>query len=129
LICYKFAEALISSDQNEKAEEMLNECLKINPAYEQAVVLLGDMAVRKKDNENAATYYRKAIEANRKFFSCYPKLASIYAENDVIKARKILRDCLRINSKYKPALRAMADTYRETNPEVARKYDELINKY
>jgi len=42
-------------------------------------------------------------------------------------ARKVLKDCLKINSRYKPALQALADTYRESEPEKAKKYDQLIN--
>ncbi|MDP3643806.1 MAG: hypothetical protein Q8S54_11525 [Bacteroidota bacterium] len=128
LICYKFAESLIASGQNGLAEQMLNKCLVINPDFEQALVLLGDLAIINQDMENAAGYYQKAIQANRKYFSAYPKLAGVYAETNVEKARKVLRDCLKLNPRYKPALEAMAGTYRKTDTEAARKYDELINK-
>ncbi|MBA4407949.1 MAG: hypothetical protein C0397_00830 [Odoribacter sp.] len=128
LICYKFAESLIASGQNGLAEQMLNKCLVINPDFEQALVLLGDLAIKNQDMENAAGYYQKAIQANRKYFSAYPKLAGVYAETNVEKARKVLRDCLKLNPRYKPALEAMAGTYRKTDTEAARKYDELINK-
>jgi hypothetical protein len=65
--------------------------------------------------------------ANRKYLDAYVKLASIYSETNVELARKVLKDCLRVSSRYKPALQALADTYRESAPEVAEKYDELIN--
>jgi Tfp pilus assembly protein PilF len=45
--------------------------------------------------------------------------------NDVDKARKLLRKCLSINPKYKPAITGLADTYRLTDPEIAKKYDEI----
>jgi hypothetical protein len=45
--------------------------------------------------------------------------------DDVMKARSLLRTCLDMNPRYKPAISALADTYRKTNPDIARKYDEL----
>jgi tetratricopeptide (TPR) repeat protein len=128
LICYKFAESLLGSGKDQQAEGILQKCLEINPAYEKALVLKGDLALKQGDEERAAIYYQKAIESNRKFLRIYPKLARIYAETNVAKCRKILRDCLKIHARYKPALQALAETYRKTDPDIARKYDELINK-
>ncbi len=45
--------------------------------------------------------------------------------NDVGKARTLLRECLSINPEYKPAITGLADTYRKTDPEIAKKYDEM----
>lgn len=128
LICYKFAEALLANSDEDQANKMLNQCLEINPGYEKAMVLLGDQALKKNDNQKAADFYEKTIRANRKYYAAYPKLAGIYVETDVLKARKILKDCLKLNSRYKPALESMADTYRKTAPEIARKYDEMSQK-
>ncbi|MDP2337986.1 MAG: tetratricopeptide repeat protein [Bacteroidota bacterium] len=128
LICYKFAESLMASGQDERAEQMLKSCLEINPEYVQALVLMGDLALKQKTIGKAAGFYEKAIQVNRKYFGVYPKLAGIYAETNVAKARKVLRDCLKLNARYIPALEAMAETYRETAPEMAGKYDKLINK-
>jgi tetratricopeptide (TPR) repeat protein len=127
-ICYKFATSLVGSGQDDLAEQALKKSLEINPDYEEALVLSGDLALKRKDTEKAAGYYRKVIEVNRKYFSAYTKLAGIYSETNMVEARKILKDCLKVNSHYKPALQALADTYRESEPEVAKKYDELISK-
>jgi tetratricopeptide (TPR) repeat protein len=128
LICYKFAESLIGSGQDDRAEQMLQKCLEINPEYEQAIVLMGDLALKQKDLGKAAGFYERTIQVNRKYFSVYPKLAGIYAETNVVKARKVLKDCLRLNSQYKPALMALTETYRKSDPKTAGKYDKLINK-
>jgi tetratricopeptide (TPR) repeat protein len=128
LICYKFAEALLGSGQNQEAEDQLQKCLEINPESEKALALSGDLALKQGDAETASDYFQKAIQANRKYLSVYPKLAGIYAETNAPKARKVLRDCLKIDPKYKPALRAMAETYRKTDPEKAKKIDEQIDK-
>ena len=128
LICYKFAESLVGAEQTDLAQKALERCLEINPGYEQALVLLGDLAWKEKDAEKAAAYYEKAIRANRKYFAVYPKLAGIYAETNVEKTRKVLRECLKINPKYKPALQVLAETYRTTDPAIAEKYDKLINR-
>jgi len=128
LICYKFAESLIESGEEEKAIQMLKKSLEINPDFEKALELVGDLAVKNDNVEGAANYYGKVILANRKYFSVYPKLAKLYVETNPAKARKVLRDCLKLNSRYKPALEAMAETYRKTDPETAAKYDKMINK-
>jgi len=44
-----------------------------------------------------------------------------------MKARDLLRTCLVMSPGYKPAITALADTYRKTNPDIAKKYDELAN--
>ena len=109
------------------AEELLRKCLEINPDFELALILAGDLAVENNDKEKAATCFKKAIEVNRKYLGAYVKLAAIYSETNIDQARKVLKDCLKYNSRYKPALRALADTYRESTPEVAKKYDKIIN--
>ena len=126
-ICYKFAEALAGQNRNEEAVQMLQKGLVINPGFEPALMMLGAQALIEHDLVKAATYFKKVIVANRKYLDAYVQLAAIYSETNVELARKVLRDCLRINSRYKPALKALADTFRKSAPEVARKYDELIN--
>ena len=128
LICYKFAEVLLANGINDQAQKMLSKCLEINPGYEKALVLLGDVALKDGEVQKATGFYESTIKANRKYYGAYPKLAAIYAETNLPKARKILKDCLKLNSKYIPALEALADTYRKSDPEIARKYDELIIK-
>ena len=127
LICYKFALALISQEKYDEAEQMLNKCFEINPDFEKALVLAGDLALKRKSESVAAEYYRKAIAANRKYFAAYTKLAGIFSEANPDRARSVLKACLRIDPRYKPAIKALADTYRKTDPEIAGKYDELIN--
>ena len=127
-ICYKFAASLAGLNQNEQSVIMLEKCLTINPEYEPALIMLGNQALISNDREKAADYFIKAIKANRKYFDAYVKLAAVYAETNIDKARKVLRDCLKINSRYKPALQALADSYRDSKPEVAKKYDKIISR-
>jgi tetratricopeptide (TPR) repeat protein len=126
-ICYKFAESLAGQNLNDQAVRMFEKSVEINPEFEPALIMLGDQALIDKDLVKAAAYFKKAIVANRKYFDAYVQLAGIYAETNVDLARKVLKDCLKINSRFKPALKAMADSYRKTAPEVARKYDKIIN--
>jgi tetratricopeptide (TPR) repeat protein len=128
MICYKFAESLAGQGKFKEAEQQLDKSLAINPEYDQALVLKGDLELKKGNNSEAASFYEQAIVANRKYFSIYPKLATIYTETNASKARKVLGECLKINPHFKPALQGMADLYRETNPEKAEKFDKLINK-
>jgi hypothetical protein len=109
LICYKFAEVLFANGEKERANQMLTKCLEINPDYEKALVLLGDEALKDGEVQKAAGFYERTIQANKKFYRVYPKLAGIYAETNVLKSRRILKDCVKLNSKYEPALKALAD--------------------
>jgi tetratricopeptide (TPR) repeat protein len=128
MICYKFAESLIGQNQVARAEEVLKKGLEINPEFELAWELLGDLAKRKNDTDNACKFYENSIAANRKYCNVYPKLAAIYAETNVDRARSLLHKCLKINRRFLPALELLAKLYRETAPEKAAFYDRMINK-
>jgi tetratricopeptide (TPR) repeat protein len=125
LIYYKFAEVLLATNQPDSAKQALKKCLEINPDYEPALVLAGDLAARQNDLQEAVRYYEEAIGANRKYFSAYTRLAGIYAETDVVEAQKVLMDCLKLNRRYKPALTLLAETYRKTDPLRAEKIDRI----
>jgi tetratricopeptide (TPR) repeat protein len=126
-ICYKFAQSLAGQNRNGEAVQQFNKSLEINPEFEPSLMMLGDQALIEYDKVKAAGYFRKVIIANRKYMDAYVQLAAIYCETNVDLARKILKDGLKINPRYKPALQALANTYRRTAPEVAKKYDELMN--
>ena len=126
-ICYKFAEALASQNRNEQAVQMFEKSLEINPGFEPSLMMLGAQALIEQDKVKAANYFKKAIVANRKYLDAYVQLAALYSETNINLSRKVLKDCLKVNSRYKPALESLAATYRKSAPEVARKYDELIN--
>ncbi|MGE5427943.1 MAG: tetratricopeptide repeat protein [Methylococcaceae bacterium] len=126
-IIYKFAQALAAQGKNAQAVAAYKQSLTINPGFEPSLMMLAAQAQIDKDYVQAADYYKRTISANRKYMDAYVQLAAIYAETNVTMARKVLKDCLNVKSRYKPALKALADTYRKSQPEVARKYDELIN--
>lgn len=128
LINFKLAEALYKLGQNEQADQALKKCVGINPYYEPALILSGDQALLKNNQQKAAGFYEEALRLNPKQLSVYPKLAGIYAVTDVTRAKKLLQVCLKIDPRYKPALRSLAGIYRKTDPEKAQRIDELINK-
>ncbi len=125
MIFYNFAHGLYNDGQYTKADSVLKRCLEINPEFEPALMYLGNIAKANDRRNEAADYYEKLISINRKYFDAYIELAEIMAEMDMQKARSLLRNCLTINPSYKPAIRALADTYRNTDPDIAEKYDEL----
>lgn len=126
-IRYKFAQSLAGQNRNEEAVQQFEKSLAINPEFEPVLMMLGAQALIKHDKVKAADYFRKVIVANRKYMEAYVQLAAIYDETNVELARKILKDGLKITPRYKPALQALARSYRKTAPEVAKKYDELLN--
>lgn len=127
-ICYKFAVALHKSGNWTEAQKALEKCMLINPDFEQGLALEGDWALQKGDTAKAIQMYERVTQVNRKYFGAYTKLAAIYAETNVEMARKVLKDCLKMNPRYKPALQALADTYRKTDPTRADKYEKMIEK-
>jgi tetratricopeptide (TPR) repeat protein len=127
MIYFNFAKALYRDGQGEKADSVLNRSLKINPDFEPALMYLGNIAVAKGKTKTAEEYYGNLIKKNRKYFEAYVELSKLIADTDRLRARELLRTCLTMSPQYVPAIMALADTYRQSDPEIAKKYDELAN--
>ena len=125
MIFYNFARALYDCGQKEKADSVLKNGLELNPDFEPILMYLGNIAKVQKRMDDAVQYYCKLINVNRKYFEAYVESAELLAETDLQRARELLRTCLTINPKYKPAIIGLADSYRKSDPDVAEKYDEL----
>ena len=127
LTFYNFAAAMVKEGKIDSAKYLLQSALTINPGYEPVLMYLGNIAVSQGKTKEAMGYYEELIGYNRKYFEAYVGLSKLLVEKDVVKARELLKTCLRISPGYQPALRLLADTYRNSNPEVAKKYDQLLN--
>jgi hypothetical protein len=127
LIFYNFAAALVTAGKIDSARLMLQSALKINPGYEPVLMYLGNIAVSQNNPGEAIRYYETLIGYNRKYFEAYVGLSKLLMDKDIVKARGLLKTCLTMNPRYKPAILSLADSYRKSDPEVARKYDELAN--
>ena len=129
MIFYNFAVALYKDGQYERADSVLKRGLDVNPDFELILMYLGNIAKARSKNNEAIKYYEKLINSNRKYFEAYVELSELLVEKDIMKARDLLRTCLTINPHYKPAIIALADTYRLTNPDIAKKYDDMANSF
>jgi hypothetical protein len=127
MIFYNFAAALYKNGESEKADSVLKKGLDLNPDFDPILMYLGNIAKAQNKKDDAIMYYEKIISLNRKYFEAYVELSGLIADNDIRRARKLLRTCLTINPNYKPAIVSLADTYRKTDPEVAKKYDNLAD--
>jgi tetratricopeptide (TPR) repeat protein len=127
LIFYNFAAALNNDEQYQKADSILKKGLEINPDFEPILMYLGNIARSRNKMEEAISYYEKVIEVNRKYFEAYVSAAELLTDRDVEKSRTLLRTCLTMSPRYKPAIIALADTYRFSNPDIAKKYYDLAN--
>ncbi len=127
LIFYNFATALISDGQYEKADSVLKKGLELNPDFEPILMYMGNIAKSKNKKDEAIKYYARLIKANRKYFEAYVEMSGLLIDSDLKQSRNLLWTCLTMNSRYKPAIIALAQTYRKSNPEIAKKYDELAN--
>ncbi len=128
-IFYNFATVLLKEGKIDSAKVVLQSALKINPGYEAALMYLGNIAVTQNIQNEAIRYYETLIGYNRKYFEAYVALSKLLPETEIAKARSLLKDCLTLNPGFKPAIIALADTYRKSDPKIARKYDELANTY
>ena len=127
MIFYNFAAALYNDGQYQKADSVLKRGLEINPDFEPILMYLGNIARSQNKTDEAIRYYERLIEANRKYFEAYVGLSELLVDRDIMRARDLLRTCLTMSPRYKPAIVALADTYRNSNPDIAKKYDELAN--
>jgi len=127
MIFYNFAAALYNDGQYQKADSVLKKGLEINPDFELILMYLGNIARSQNKTDDAIRYYERLIEANRKYFEAYVGLSELLVDRDIMRARDLLRTCLTMSPRYKPAIVALADTYRNSNPDIAKKYDKLAN--
>ena len=125
MIFYNFAAALYNDGQYQKADSLLKKGLEINPGFEPILMYMGNIARAQNKSEAAIRYYERVIEADRKYFEAYVGLSELLIDKDIMRARDLLRTCLTMSPRYKPAISALADTYRKSNPEIAKKYDDL----
>jgi tetratricopeptide (TPR) repeat protein len=127
MIFYNFAAALFNSGLYQKADSVLKKGLELNPDFEPVIMYLGNIARSQNRKDEAIGYYERVIGINRKYFEAYVNLAELLGEKDVIKARKLLTTCLDMNPKYVPAIKALGDTYKSTDPDIAKKYYDLAS--
>ncbi len=128
MIFYNFGAALYNTGKYLEADSVLKRGLAINPDSELILMYLGNIARTQNKNDEAIEYYERVIRADTKYFEAYVGLSELLIEKDVVKARKLLTTCLSMSPDYKPAIIALADTYRISNPDIAKKYDELAGK-
>jgi len=126
MIFYNFARALYNTGFYAEADSALGRALELNPDFEPALMFLGNIAAFREKYDLALDYYNRLIRVNSKYFQAYVEAARIRLAGDAGGARDLLRRCLEINPGYKPALICLADSYRKTDPERARKLDEFI---
>ncbi len=130
IIFFNFAAALFDLGDKERAAQMLQRGLEINPESETLLMFQANLLLEKGETPAAVDLYQKLIRLNPKSFDAYIALAKIWTNQEAYpKARELLKSCLVIHPAFKAAIIGLADTYRKTNPGMAKKYDELAKSY
>jgi len=125
---FKLGKSLSMTGRNQEALDAVNQALAINGMYEPALMLAGQLKMARGNFKEARQDFERLIDANRKYFSAYVELAKILVtEGRQEEARETLRSCLRINPRYRPAIIALGDTFKGSDPEIAGKYYNLAN--
>jgi tetratricopeptide (TPR) repeat protein len=128
-IFFNFASVCYGAGDKTKAMLLLQKGLDINPESDRILMFQGNIQVEKGENDQAALTYKKLIGLNRKYFDAYPALAKILiGKGELKEARALLKRCLTMNPEFKVAYAGLADSYRESDPEVAGKYDRLAKE-
>jgi tetratricopeptide (TPR) repeat protein len=125
MIFYNFAGALYRSGKKQQADSILKKGLALSPEKDLILMYLGNIAKSEGRHGEAGTYYERVIAANRKYFDAYVSLAELVGDRDIQRARQLLRECLKMNPRFKPALNALGDTYSKTDPGIAKKYYDM----
>ncbi|MCK9412771.1 MAG: hypothetical protein M0Q53_10745 [Prolixibacteraceae bacterium] len=126
LIFFNFATVWYAVGDKVKAMSLLQKGLEINPENEQILMFQANIHAENGEKEKAAVLYKQVIGLNRKYFEAYPPLAKILTgEGKLKEARALLKSCLTMNPGFKAAYAGLADCYRVSDPDVAKKYDEL----
>jgi tetratricopeptide (TPR) repeat protein len=125
MIFYNFATALYNSGKYQEADSALKKGLEINPGFEPILMYLGNIARTNGKPKEAIYYYERLIRSNRKYFEAYVSLADLLSGKDINKARGLLRTCLEMNPGFRPAVMALGDTYKQSDPDIAAKYYEM----
>ncbi|MCE1197384.1 MAG: hypothetical protein LWW85_00320 [Marinilabiliales bacterium] len=127
VIFFNFATACYRNGDRSGAVTNLLEGLKINPDNEMLQMFLANIRIEMGETQAAADLYQRILSFNRKYFEAYPALAKIWIEGQKRQeARQLLKSCLMIHPGYKAAIQVLADSYRDTDPQVAIQYDELL---
>lgn len=126
VILYNLAVAYKKTGELQASDSVLHRSLRVHPHYELSMLMLGRNAEEQRDFSAAADFYERIIAVNPKYYRAYVLRAKLYSNRETEKARNLLKACLRLHSRYKPAIEALADTYRESEPEKAEKYDKLV---
>ena len=110
----------------DKTMTLLQRGLEINRDCEPILMFKANICTEKGDLSKASSLYETVIGLNRKYFDAYPALARIcLVQKETKKARELLKSCLTMDPGFQEAIVLLADSYRTSDPEVARKYDEL----
>jgi len=129
LIFYNFATALVKEGKIDSARVVLESALKFNPGYEPVLMYLGNIALKQNNPKEAIQYFETLIDSNRKYYEAYVALSKLLMDSEMAKARALLKTCLTMDPGYKPAIISLADSYRKSDPEIAKKYDDLANTF
>ncbi len=129
LIFFNFASVCYSLGDKDKTMTLLQRGLEINRDCEPILMFKANICTEKGDLSKASSLYETVIGLNRKYFDAYPALARIcLVQKETKKARELLKSCLTMDPGFQEAIVLLADSYRTSDPEVARKYDELAKQ-
>ena len=95
---YRDGKSAFAADLIDMAEDKIMQVLSVQPKLEKALILLGDIAVKRNDLNGADTHYKAAIAANPKSSTALHRLAQLLMKkNDFNAAAALLNKLADVN--------------------------------
>jgi len=95
---YRSARSAMYTNHLAMSEDILRKVLKSEPLLEKALVLMGDIYLRRAESTNAMQMYRKALTINSSSVGAAHKIAAVYLmRGEYTQAANALNDLVKLN--------------------------------
>ncbi len=93
-----------------KAIDLLQKALQVNPKYANAYIALGDVYLKMSDGTKAITNYQTAFNINKSDPEPLTRIGKVYIlVNNYTEATRVLNEAIKIDSSYSPIYKELTD--------------------
>ena len=100
---FQLAKSFFILSDYENARKYLLKNIDIDSNQPQSLKMLADIYRKERNPNEAAIYYKKAIDTNPDYYKAYYSLATLLISSDIEKSKTYLKKVISINPKYEKA--------------------------